>query len=149
MAIKGDIFSWATHVPPNSLTPHFLPSILTIPKSEAPSERQAFQADMEKTMIVYKMVTKKPDGRLVSLMETGKREIEYLPGEVAYPPAGILYARDSREAALQAVKKYKAGDIPTAELWEAEATGVTDIGYDTIVGCASLKLVKKLYPIES
>jgi hypothetical protein len=26
---------------------------------------------------------------------------------------------------------------------------VTDIGYDTIVGCASLKLVKKLYPIES
>ena len=78
-----------------------------------------------------------------------KRQIDYRPGEVAYPPVGILYARDSLEAALQAVKQYRAGEIPTAELWEAEATGVTDIGYSTIVGCASLRLIKKLYPIES
>jgi len=99
-------------------------------------------------MIVYKMVTRQKDGRLVSLMEKGKKQIEYRPGEVSYPPIGVLYARDSLEAALQAVKGYKAGDIPNAELWEAEATGVSDIGYDTIVGCASLKLVKKLYPIE-
>ncbi len=97
-------------------------------------------------MIVYKMVTREEDGRLVSLMEKGKRQMEYHPGEVTYPPVGILYARDSQEAALQAVKGYIAGDVPTAELWEAEATGVTDIGYDTIVGCASLKLLKKLYP---
>jgi len=101
------------------------------------------------TMIVYKMVTREQDGRLVSLMEKGKRQMEYRPGEVTYPPVGILYARDSLEAALQAIKEYKTGQIPTAELWEAEATGVTDIGYSTIVGCASLKLVKKLYPIES
>lgn len=100
-------------------------------------------------MIVYKMVTKEQDGRLVSLMEKGNRQIEYRPGAVAYPPVGILYARDSLEAALQAVKEYRAGEIPTAELWEAEATGVTDVGYSTIVGCASLKLVKKLYPIKS
>ena len=98
-------------------------------------------------MIVYKMVTKEKDGRLVSLMEKGKRQIAYWPGEVTYPPVGILYARDSLEAALQAVKEYRAGEIPTAELWEAEATGVSDIGYSTIVGCASLKLIKKLYPI--
>jgi hypothetical protein len=65
-----------------------------------------------------------------------------------YPPVGILYARDSLEAALQAVKEYKAGEIPTAELWEAKATGVTDIGYSTIVDCARLKLLRKLYPIE-
>ncbi len=99
-------------------------------------------------MIVYKMVTKEKDGRLVSLMEKGQRQIEYPPGQVVYAPVGVLYARDSLEAALQAVKEYKAGNIPTAELWEAEATGVTDIGYATIVGCASLKLIKKLYPIE-
>jgi hypothetical protein len=111
-------------------------------------ENDSIRGDSETTMIVYKMVTKEPDGRLVSLMEKGRRQIEYRPGEVAYPPAGILYARDSLEAALQAVKNYMAGEIPTAELWEAEATGVTDIGYSTIVGCASLKLVKKLYPIE-
>jgi hypothetical protein len=110
---------------------------------------QAYQGDKETTMIVYKMVTKEQDGRLVSLMEKGKRQIEYRPGEVAYPPVGILYARDSLEAALQAVKEYKAGQIATAELWEAEATGVTDIGYSTIVGCASLRLVKKLFPIGS
>ena len=111
-------------------------------------ENDSIRGDSETTMIVYKMVTKEPDGRLVSLMEKGRRQIEYRPGEVAYPPVGILYARDSLEAALQAVKDYMAGEIPTAELWEAEATGVTDIGYSTIVGCASLKLVKKLYPIE-
>ena len=99
-------------------------------------------------MIVYKMVTRGLDGRLVSLMEKGIRQIEYRPGEIAYPPAGVLYARNSLAAALQAVKGYQAGEIPTAELWEAEATGVTDIGYDTIVGCASLKLVKKIYPAE-
>jgi hypothetical protein len=97
-------------------------------------------------MIVYKMVTREQDGRLVSLMEKGKRQMEYRAGEVTYPPAGILYARNSLEAALQAVKGYISADIPTAELWEAEATGVTDIGYDTIVGCASLKLLRKLYP---
>ncbi len=97
-------------------------------------------------MIVYKMVTKLSDGRLVSLMETGKRQIEYRVGEVAYPPVGILYARDSLDAALRAVKEYMAGEIPTAELWEAEATGVKRTGYETIVGCASLKLLKKLYP---
>jgi len=102
----------------------------------------------ETSMIVYKMVSKEKDGRLVSLMEKGKRQIEYWPGEVTYPPVGILYARDSLEAALQAVKDYRAGEIPTAELWEAEATGVSDIGYSTIVGCASLKLLKKLYPVE-
>jgi hypothetical protein len=96
--------------------------------------------------IVYKMVAKEQDGRLVSLMEKGKRQMEYRPGEVTYPPVGILYARDSLGAALQAVKGYIAGEIPTAELWEAEAAGVTDIGYDTIVGCASLKLLRKLYP---
>jgi hypothetical protein len=107
------------------------------------------KGDKETTMIVYKMVTKEQDGRLVSLMEKGKRQMEYRPGEVTYPPVGILYARDSLEAALQAIKEYKAGQIPTAELWEAEATGVTDIGYSTIVGCASLKLLRKLYPIES
>ena len=106
------------------------------------------KGDSEATMIVYKMVTREQDGRLVSLMEKGKRQMEYRPGEVTYPPVGILYARDSLEAALQAVKKYKAGEIQTAELWEAEATGVTDIGYSTIVGCASLKLLRKLYPIE-
>ena len=105
--------------------------------------------DKEATMVVYKMVTREHDGRLVSLMEKGQRQMEYRPGEVTYPPVGVLYARNSLEAALQAVKEYKAGKIPTAELWEAEATGVTDIGYSTIVGCASLKLVKKLYPIES
>ena len=106
------------------------------------------KGDKETRMIVYKMVTREQDGRLVSLMEKGKRQIEYRPGEASYPPVGILYARDSLEAALQAVKEYKAGEIPTAELWEAEATGVNDIGYATIVGCASLKLVKKLYPVE-
>jgi hypothetical protein len=53
------------------------------------------------------------------------------------------------EAALQAVKKYIAGEIPAAELWQAEATGVAETGYSTIVGCASLKLLKKLYPIGS
>jgi hypothetical protein len=100
-------------------------------------------------MIVYKMVTKGTNGRLVSLMEKGRKQIEYPPGVIVYPPVGILYARDSLVVALQAVKTYIAGDIPKAELWEAEATGVTDIGYDTIVGCASLKLIKKLYPIES
>jgi hypothetical protein len=99
-------------------------------------------------MIVYKMVTKGTDGRLVSLMEKGRKQMEYPPGAIVYPPVGILYARNSREVALQAVKNYIAGDIPEAELWEAEATGVTDIGYDTIVGCASLKLVKKLYPLK-
>ena len=99
-------------------------------------------------MIVYKMVTKVTDGRLVSLMEKGKKQIEYPPGTVVYPPVGILYARNSLATALHAVKSYIAGDIPEAELWEAEATGVTDIGYDTIVGCESLKLVKKLYPFK-
>jgi len=99
-------------------------------------------------MVVYKMVAREHDGRLVSLMEKGKRQMEYRPGEVTYPPVGILYARDSLEAALQAIKEYKAGEIPAAELWEADATGVTDIGYSTIVGCASLKLLRKLYPME-
>jgi len=33
---------------------------------------QAYQGDKETTMIVYKMVTKEQDGRLVSLMEKGK-----------------------------------------------------------------------------
>ena len=113
------------------------------------SKTQSYQGDKETAMIVYKMVTKEQDGRLVSLMEKGKRQIAYRPGEVVYAPVGVLYARDSLEAALQAVKGYKSGDIPNAELWEAEATGVSDIGYSTIVGCASLKLVKKLYPIES
>jgi hypothetical protein len=32
-------------------------------------------------MIVYEMVTKEQDGRLVSLMEKGKRQIEYRLGE--------------------------------------------------------------------
>ena len=41
-------------------------------------------------MIVYKMVTREQNGRLVSLMEKGKRQIAYRPGEVAYPPVGIL-----------------------------------------------------------
>ena len=113
------------------------------------AKTQAYPDHQKITMIVYKMVTQEQDGRLVSLMEKGKRQIEYWPGEVAYPPIGVLYARDSLEAALQAVKEYRAGEIPTAELWEAEATGVTDTGYSTIVGCASLKLVKKLYPLES
>jgi hypothetical protein len=121
----------------------------TGPKSRSRSKTPAYGGDKQATMIVYKMVTKEQDGRLVSLMEKGIRQIEYRPGEVAYPPIGILYARDSLEAAMQAVKEYRANDIPTAELWEAEATGVADIGYSTIVGCASLKLVKKLYPIES
>jgi len=40
--------------------------------------------DKEATMIVYKMVTREQDGRLVSLMEKGKRQMEYRPGEVTY-----------------------------------------------------------------
>jgi hypothetical protein len=100
-------------------------------------------------MIVFKMVTKEKDGRLVSLMETGKRQIEYKPGEFSYAPAGVLYARNSREVALEAVKRYIATSIPAAELWEAEATGVSPTYYNTIVGCQSLKLIKKIYPIES
>ena len=98
-------------------------------------------------MIVFKMVTKEKDGRLVSLMETGKRQIEYKPGEFSYPPVGVLYARDSKEVALEAVKRYISAYIPTAELWEAEATGVNPTPYATIVGCQSLKLLKKIYPI--
>lgn len=100
-------------------------------------------------MIVFKMVTKEKDGKLVSLMEAGSRQIEYAPGEFSYPPIGVLYARDSREAALEAVKTYISTSIPTAELWEAEATGVTPTFHDTIVECQSLKLLKKIYPMES
>ena len=100
-------------------------------------------------MIVFKMVTKEKDGRLVSLMETGPRQIEYRPGEFSYPPVGVLFARDSREAALEAVKRYIATNIPTAELWEAEATEVNPTPYATIVGCQSLKLLKKIYPPAS
>jgi len=99
-------------------------------------------------MIVYKMVTKEKDGRLVSLMETGNRQIEYKPGEFSYPPVGVLYARDTREVALEAVKRYISTSIPTAELWEAEATGVSATSCATIVGCQSLKLIKKVYPKE-
>ena len=99
-------------------------------------------------MVVFKMVTKEDDGRLVSLMETGTRQIEYKPGEFSYAPVGVLYARDSREAALEAVKMYISTSIPTAELWEAEATNVTSTSWATIVGCKSLKLIKKIYPIE-
>jgi|GEM_PF-2247545 len=99
-------------------------------------------------MIVFKMVTREKDGRLVSLMETGNRQIEYKPGEFSYPPVGVLYARDSREAALEAVKTYISTSIPTAELWEAEATEVSPTSYTTIVGCQGLKLLKKIYPIE-
>jgi len=99
-------------------------------------------------MIVFKMVTKEKDGRLVSLMEKGKRQIGYKPGEFSYAPIGVLYARDSREAALEAVKTYISTSIPTAELWEAEATGVSPTPWPTIVGCQSLKLLKKIYPIE-
>jgi hypothetical protein len=97
-------------------------------------------------MLVYKMVNKERDGRLVSLMETGAKQIEYRPGEVSYAPVGVLYARDSREVALAAAKDYQAGDIPNVELWEAEATGVVKTPYPTIVGCKSLKLMKKVYP---
>lgn len=98
-------------------------------------------------MIVFKMVTRAEDGRLFSLMETGIRRVEYTPGKASYPAAGVLYARDSREAAMAAVKNYIASSIPQAELWEAEATGVARTGYDTIVGCQSLVLLKKIYPV--
>ena len=97
-------------------------------------------------MIVFKMVTRESDGRLVSLMEKGPRQIEYVPGVFSYAPVGVLYARDSREVSLQAAKGYQAGDIPTVELWEAEATGVTPTPWSTIVGCKSLKLLRKIYP---
>ena len=100
-------------------------------------------------MIVFKMVTKAKDGRLVSLMETGNKQVEYKPGECSYPAVGVLFARDSLEAALEAVKTYISTSIPNAELWEAEATGVSPTSYATIVGCQSLKLIKKIYPIES
>ena len=99
-------------------------------------------------MIVFKMVTREKDGRLVSLMETGKRQIEYKLGEFSYPPIGVLYARDSREVALEAVQTYISTSIPTAELWEAEATGVSSTPWPTIVGCQSLKLLTKIYLIE-
>ena len=94
------------------------------------------------------MVTREKGGRLVSLMETGKRQIEYKPGESSYAPVGVLYARDSREAALEAVKTYISTSIPTAELWEAEATDVNPTSWATIVGCQSLKLLNKIYPAE-
>ena len=100
----------------------------------------------EQVTIVFKMVNREKDGRLVSLMETGKRQIEYKPGITSYAPVGVLYARDSREVVLEAVKNYIRTSIPDAELWEAEATGVTPTNYDTIVGCRSLKLMKKIYP---
>jgi len=99
-------------------------------------------------MLVFKMVIRDKDGRLFSLMETGNRRIEYKPGEFSYPPVGVLYARDSREPALEAVKTYISTSIPNAELWEAEATGVSPTSYATIVGCQSLKLLKKIYPTE-
>jgi hypothetical protein len=97
-------------------------------------------------MIVFKLVTKE-DGRLVSLMEKGKRQVEYKPGEVSYPSIGVLYARDSKEASLEAAKRYmSSGAIPFVELWEAEATEVEYTSYPTIVCCKSLKLLKKIFP---
>ena len=54
-------------------------------------------------------VTREQDGQLACLTEKGKRPIECRPGEVTYPPVGILYIRDSLEAALQAAKEYKVG----------------------------------------
>ena len=98
-------------------------------------------------MIVYKLVTKEKDGRLVSLMEKGKRQVEYKPGEVSYPSIGVLYARDSRKAAIEAAQTYmSSGTIADVELWEAEATEVSPTPYSTIVGCKSLKLLRKIYP---
>ncbi len=100
--------------------------------------------------IVYKMVTKEEGGRLVSLMEIGKRQVEYKPGEVSYPATGgVLYARDSREVSLEAVQRYKSSSIPNAELWTAEATGVNPTPYYTIVGCQSLKLLEIIFPKNS
>ena len=99
-------------------------------------------------MIVYKMVTREKDDRLVSLMEKGKKQVEYKPGKFSYPTIGVLYARDSLETAREAVQSYRSNSIPNAELWEAEATGVSPTPYHTIVGCQSLRLLKKIYPKE-
>ena len=89
-------------------------------------------------MIVYKLVIREKDGRLLSLMEKGVKQVEYKPKEVSYPSIGVLYAFNSPEGA----KVWMTNQ--NIELWEAEATGVTPTAYSTIVGCKSLKLLRKI-----
>ena len=94
-------------------------------------------------MIVYKLVTRENDGRLVSLMEKGNKQVEYRVGEVAYPEVGVLYAFDCPEGA----RPWMSG--PNVELWIAEATDVTPTPYPSIVGCKGLKLLEKISPKNS
>ena len=99
-------------------------------------------------MIVYKLVAVETGGRRVSLMSTGQEQVEYKPGEFAYPPSGVLYAYDSLERAEGYI--WRCG-VPTSvvELWSAEATDVVSVPpWPNLVGCKSLKLLEKLFPAE-
>ena len=99
-----------------------------------------------KVMIVYKLVRRTQDGRKVSLMSSGKDEVDYKVGEFAYPPNGVLYAYDSLERAEGYI--YRCG-VPTSivELWKAEATDVALVPpWPNLVGCKSLKLLERIFP---
>ena len=89
-------------------------------------------------MIVYKLVTREEGGRRVSLMASGKNQIEYRVGEASHPPVGVLYAFDSPKAAQVWMT------APDVELWIAEATEVAPTPYSGIVGCKSLKILEKI-----
>jgi hypothetical protein len=79
---------------------------------------------------VYKIVKQQPNGKLVSAAAQGKAQVQYKPGEWAYPPKWLrkegyngLYAFSNLKDAIEYYNHiYRPENL---QLWEARAEGIS------------------------